>query len=115
MSVFDIEVFNGGRFVSRGRGRHQTRKIDSDELIFCVKGSLQMFEDEELYELKAGDYLILEHGRIHGGVRDYSGGLSFFWIHFRDRGNIFKRIAKFHFFGDCYTVVCDERCTETSL
>ena len=78
---------NGGRFLSRGKGRHEVRIIDSDELIFCVKGTLAMFENGRLFELHAGDYLLLRRGRRHGGLRDYPGGLTFFWLHFIDEGN----------------------------
>lgn len=82
MDTFSARPLNGGRFISRGKGRHAVRTIDSDELIFCVKGELAMFENGRLFELHPGDYLILRHGRRHGGLRDYPPGLSFYWLHF---------------------------------
>ena len=82
MDIFNAIPLNGGRFISRGKGRHEERVIESCELIFCVKGSLTMFEEEKLFELHQGDYLLLRKGRSHGGVRDYPAGLIFYWLHF---------------------------------
>jgi AraC-like DNA-binding protein len=88
MENFSVIPLNGGRFISRGKGRHEVRKIDSDELIFCVKGTLSMFEEGRLFELRAGDYLLLRRGRKHGGVQDYPPGLSFYWLHFIDESGV---------------------------
>ncbi|MBE6377223.1 MAG: AraC family transcriptional regulator [Lentisphaerae bacterium] len=82
MNDFNAVPLNGGRFISRGKGRHEVRTIESSELIFCIKGSLTMFEEEKLFELHPGDYLLLRKGRKHGGVRDYPPGLTFYWLHF---------------------------------
>ena len=100
MSELPLTPHNGGRFLSRGKGRHAVRVIDSDELIFCVKGTLTMFENGKLFELHPGDYLLLRRGRRHGGLRDYPGGLTFFWLHFVDEGGFlddfppFGRVAR---------------------
>lgn len=82
MDIFHATALNGGRFISRGKGRHAVRTIDSDELIFCAKGQLTMFESGRLFELHPGDYLLLRKGRRHGGGRDYPPGLTFYWLHF---------------------------------
>ncbi len=82
MNDFNAVPLNGGRFISRGKGRHEERTIESCELIFCAKGSLTMFEEDKLFELHSGDYLLLRKGRKHGGVRDYPQGLIFYWLHF---------------------------------
>ncbi len=77
-----IECQNGGRFISRGRGIHPTRRLDSWELIVVVKGVLGIFEDDRAFELGPDHYLILHPGRRHGGVLPYGRDLSFFWLHF---------------------------------
>ena len=87
MDNFSFTPLNGGRFISRGKGRHPVRIIDSHEIILVIKGTLTMFEDGKLFELHAGDYLLLHRGKKHGGILDYPPGLSFFWLHFTGNGN----------------------------
>lgn len=58
------------------------RTIATNELVFCVKGVLRMFEENNIFELHPGDYYILRKGRIHGGTENYPAGLTFFWLHF---------------------------------
>lgn len=84
MSKFNVKPLGAGRFVSRGKGKHATRSIRTDEIFFCIKGILTMFEDDQSFELHPGDYLILRHERLHGGVSDYPAGLSYFWLHMED-------------------------------
>ena len=86
MKKIDIQFLplNGGRFISRGRGRHPTRKIDSDELIYVIHGKLDVFEEQQIFSVKSGEWLILRKGRKHGGLNDYGNDLSYFWIHFVD-------------------------------
>ena len=71
-----------GLFVSRGKGTHPTRIIDSHELIFVRTGTLRMFEESQRFEVHAGETLHLWPGRRHGGTADYPPDLSFYWIHF---------------------------------
>lgn len=77
-----FQAGNGGRFISRGRGRHPERVIDSYELIVVASGVLGIFEEERRYEVKSGEYLLLRPGKRHGGTLDYPPELSFFWLHF---------------------------------
>ena len=44
-------LLNAGRFISRGKGRHATRVIDSYELILVIAGTLRMFEEESEFAL----------------------------------------------------------------
>lgn len=74
-----------GRFISSGLGKHQSRKIDTWELIFVLKSSLEMFCGDDNYHIPAGHYLLLQPGIRHGGRSKYPAGLSFFWIHFRPK------------------------------
>ncbi len=79
-----IHFLNGGKFISRGRGRHPTRIIDSMELILVISGTLSIFELEKEFQVREGEFLFLYPGRRHGGLADYSKNLSFFWGHFRE-------------------------------
>ena len=79
-------TLNAGRFISRGRGRHTTRVIDSYELILVISGTLEMFEEDREFRLAAGDRLVLRPGCRHGGLAAYCAELSFFWCHFLPRG-----------------------------
>ncbi len=78
------QTLNGGRFISRGRGRHPERRIESDELIYVVNGRLDIFEQQQSFSLAGGEWLILRRGRRHGGLADYPQDLSFYWLHFID-------------------------------
>lgn len=71
-----------GRLVSRGRGRHISRVIDTWELIFVLSSKLGMFCGNESFLLEAGDALLLPPGVRHGGTAEYARDLSFYWIHF---------------------------------
>ena len=78
------EIYNGGRFLSRGKGEHPTRIIKSDELIYVIRGELDMFELDQQFHICAGEWLILHRGRRHGGRARYPKNLSFYWLHFYD-------------------------------
>lgn len=77
------EPLEAGLFLSRGQSRHPTRIIDSHELIFVRSGRLGMFEENEKFDLRPGQTLLLRAGHRHGGTADYPPDLSFYWVHFR--------------------------------
>lgn len=81
-----VRAHNAGLFVSRGEGTHPERVIDSHELIFVRDGMLKMREDENCFEVAAGQSLLLWPGRWHGGMEPYPPDLSFYWIHFAADG-----------------------------
>jgi len=64
---------------------HSIRVIDSHELIFVQQGRLAMFEEDDRFVIEAGQTLLLEAGRRHGGTAPYSENLRFYWVHFRLR------------------------------
>ena len=78
-----LAVEYGGLFVSRGRGvRHAERVLTSNVLIFVHQGTLGMFEEGHEFTVSAGQTLLLEAGRRHGGTLPYPDDLRFYWIHF---------------------------------
>ena len=80
-----IIPLNAGLFISRGKGGHRERTIDSTELIFVVRGTLDIFEEDREFHLKKNDTLLLFPGRRHGGLIPYAPDTSFYWIHFSVR------------------------------
>lgn len=80
---FAFEFVNMGRFISAGRGKHETRTISDSELIFVTAGSLGIRVGDRAYDLGPGRFLLLPAGVEHGGTRPYSRDLAFYWIHMR--------------------------------
>lgn len=77
-----LRAENAGLFVSRGEGVHPNRVIGSHELIFVREGALGIREEERVFEVEAGQSLLLWPGRRHMGTRPYPPDLSFYWVHF---------------------------------
>jgi AraC-like DNA-binding protein len=78
-----IKAQNAGLCIGRGTAAmHPTRVIDSHELIFVKQGELDLWEEDKLFHLEAGQTLHLFPGRQHGGLKPMPLGLKFYWIHF---------------------------------
>ena len=88
-----LKIYNAGKFISHGGGNHLTRVIQSDELIVVLQGELEMFEDDHKYLIRTGEWLFLQHGKTHGGIKKYPKNLSFFWIHFKD-SSVFEKLPR---------------------
>jgi AraC-like DNA-binding protein len=77
-----IKAQNAGLFIGRGTAMHPTRIIDSHELIFVKNGELDMWEEDRVFHVEAGETLHLWPGRQHGSTKPLPLGLRFYWIHF---------------------------------
>ena len=88
------QIYNAGKFISRGMGKHITRVIDSDELIYVVRGKLSMFEENTSFTLTPGNFLFLRRGRKHGGNAPYPKDLIFFWLHFLDQDDFLDTLPQ---------------------
>jgi len=77
-----IRSQNAGLLVSRGKGTHPTRIIESHELILVKSGILELWEEDQNFVLIAGQTLHLFPSRRHGGKGILPKGLEFYWIHF---------------------------------
>ena len=77
-----IRVQNGGLFISRGVGSHPARKLQSWEIIFVEKGTLTICEEDEIFNVNAGESLLLWPERSHVGVGEFPADLKFYWLHF---------------------------------
>lgn len=84
---FPVNVQNGGLFISRGMGTHPTRRLSSHELIYVVRGTLSLQEENTRFDLQAGESLLLFPGREHKGVTTFDPELKFYWLHFDIVGN----------------------------
>ena len=82
-----ILASNAGLFVSRAEGTHPDRIINSFELIFVREGVLSLEEEDQVFEVQAGETLVLFPKRRHRGTSPYPANLSFFWVHFGVREN----------------------------
>lgn len=105
-----VELIHAGRFVSRGRGRHGTRIIDSWELIYVSAGTLEMFEEKREFSVPAGSFLLLRPGFRHGGLSAYDRDLVFFWCHFLPRSP--ERQKRLDAMDSCRAAVRPERMGE---
>lgn len=76
------EAFLAGMLISRGSGRHIDRRCSHFDLIFVREGVLPIQEEEQAFEVKAGQSLLLWPGRRHWGTADFSPDLRFYWLHF---------------------------------
>lgn len=77
-----IQASNAGLFVSRGLGMHPDRVINSFELIFVKEGRLRLEEEGQLFDVQAGESLVLWPQRRHRGTEVFAPNLSFYWTHF---------------------------------
>ena len=77
-----VRAQNGGLFVSRGKGKHPDRVINSHELIFVRTGTLGIQEAQSPFVVSAGETLLLFPNRRHQGLTLYKDDLSYFWLHF---------------------------------
>ncbi len=77
-----VKARNGGFFISRGKGEHPDRVIDSHELIFVTKGVLSIIEGNHRFDIKEGESLILWPHRRHKAAAPFEVDLRFYWMHF---------------------------------
>jgi YesN/AraC family two-component response regulator len=71
-----------GDFTADGKWLHMTRVRDDYEIIIVKKGIVYLQQEEERFELKEGDLVLLEPGLKHKGYALSSKGTSFYWFHF---------------------------------
>ncbi len=87
----ELTADNAGKFLSRGKGKHPVRIIDSWELIWVVSGELKLFIGEKNYCRSAGGCFLIPPGVKHGGTENFPPSLSFCWIHFQPGNRAAKR------------------------
>ena len=88
-----FQAGDAGLFISRGRGRHVDRVAPHFDLIFVREGRLEVYEEERLFHINAGETLLLWPHRHHWGAARYLPGVTFYWIHFTLHETIGDHIA----------------------
>lgn len=77
----NLKFVYGGKFYRKDEWLHETRTIDTTEIIIVTGGEVNMFVEGESYSLKEGEVLKILPGERHGGTVP-SNMTSFFWLHF---------------------------------
>lgn len=74
-----------GHFLSTQPWTHMKRILDNYELIIGLKGILYIRLQNERYEVKPGEVLLLKPGQMHEGYRqtNYYNEVAFYWVHFQ--------------------------------
>ncbi|GMK45365.1 putative HTH-type transcriptional regulator YisR [Paenibacillus glycanilyticus] len=62
--------------------QHVARSFNVYDMLFVLKGTLYMTEDDVPYEIKEGTMLVLEPNRMHIGHRPCEEITEIYWIHF---------------------------------
>lgn len=76
-----------GNFTADDQWIHMERIRDDYEIIIMNKGTVYIQQDDDQFELQAGDLLLLEPGLIHSGYAYSDKGTSFYWVHFYCNNN----------------------------
>lgn len=71
-----------GNFTADSKWKHMERIIDNYEIIIMNKGTMYIQQDDEKFEIKKGNILLLEPGYKHRGHAYSAKGTSFYWVHF---------------------------------
>lgn len=77
-----IELSLMGLFTSNKEWIHRPAVKKTYEMICVTAGTVYICEDENYYELKKGDILVLRPNISHKGYKISSPPVSFYWIHF---------------------------------
>ncbi|WP_417897342.1 helix-turn-helix domain-containing protein [Bacillus haimaensis] len=72
----------GGEFTFQKGKSHFSRVFTVFDLLYVTKGTLYMQEDEEKFEVKEGQYVILVPGKRHTGYKGCDEDTTYFWLHF---------------------------------
>lgn len=86
-----IQAFLAGTLASRGSERYPDGVSDHFTLLFVREGMLPIQEEEQAFEVAAGQSLLLFPGRRRCGPADFSPDLCSYWLHFTVRKVSLKR------------------------
>ncbi|WP_223700725.1 helix-turn-helix domain-containing protein [Sutcliffiella deserti] len=72
----------GGEFTFLKGESHFSRVFTVFDLLYVKRGTLYIQEDEEKFEVKEGQYVILVPGKRHLGYKGCEEDTVYFWLHF---------------------------------
>ena len=103
MGLFDADFKRGDYREFDGDWIHPTRVVDYNEVIYVVKGTVKMFEEDRRYELRKGDCIVLEKGKRHGGYEASGKSVGFYWFEFYSDTSFIDEIKNVSFgSGDAF-------------
>lgn len=83
-----LEFISAGNFVSNSDDWiHTKRNLDSFLLILGLNGSLYIQQEDEQFEVRPNNILLLLPNRTHLGYKKSKKGLSYYWCHFYIKSN----------------------------
>ncbi|RYX82418.1 AraC family transcriptional regulator [bacterium] len=77
-----LEVYSAGIQVSRGTGGHMDRYMGCFDLLFVRRGMLPIQEENQAFQVVAGQTLLLWPHRHHWGTGKFSDDMVLYWLHF---------------------------------
>jgi AraC-like DNA-binding protein len=78
----DIKYVSSGKFISKAEWIHQSRIINSHELILVLDGCVHIEIGGKAYDLERGDVVHIAPGVHHSGTDVSLKTVSFYWIHY---------------------------------
>jgi len=87
-SLGQVHADNGGLAILNPGWTHPRRLLTSSVLLVGLKGTVQVFVEDEKIELSPGRSMVLPAGRIHGGTAALTEGASYYWMHFTLPGEL---------------------------
>lgn len=76
------EFISCGNLINENGFMHIKRKLDCYVLIFVQKGCLYIRQNEENYEVRENEFILLLPNTQHYGYKASPGYLSYYWAHF---------------------------------
>lgn len=70
---------------------HMHRTHDEHVFIYVTEGELHITSAGAEHAVGPGQFIFLKAGEEHFGHRASAGRLSYFWVHFADRGDVLER------------------------
>lgn len=75
-----------GLFTTQDEWSHPKITESTYEIIYVTEGGVYLAEQDNEYELKAGDLILLAKNKEHWGYKISCGKTSFYWVHFDIEG-----------------------------
>jgi len=82
---FPTFIKMGEAFFTKGK-KHFKRTFVVFDLIYVSKGCLYMSEDQEEFEIREGNYIVLVPGLEHYGYKGCECDTAWYWLHFKIEG-----------------------------
>ena len=91
---YPLKYFSCGKLISDEPFLHLRRNLDTFVLLVGSKGTLYIAEDDQPYELKPNQFMLLFPGHEHYGYRESEPGLHYYWCHFQTCHNQYKFLTE---------------------